>query len=497
MLSALLKKQLQEIFRSYFYNAKQGKARSRVSTVGYFAFFAVLMVGVLGGMFTYLAHSLCAPFAAAGMEWLYFTIMAMVAIVLGAFGSVFNTYSSLYLAKDNDLLLSMPIPVRTILLSRLLSVYLMGLLYSGVVLLPAMIVYWVTVSAAPAALAGGLLLFVLVTIFVLTLSCALGWVVARISLKLKHRSITVVLTSLLFLGAYYFVYFKAQSFLSELVTNAAYYGAQIRGKAYPLYLIGRAGAGDGPAMAVVTAVVLVLFVLLFWLLSRSFLRIATASGSTVRRVYREKTAVQRGAGTALLWKRDLLDVLQPMVGGQGIALILCALVCLLASMNLMAAPSVSLEGRTLWLVQSLPVRPWQVLRAKLQLQLVLTAVPALIAAVCAAVAAARPVGETLLLLAVPLGYVLLLALFGLFAGLKLPNLTWTNEITPIKQGGSVMLALFGGFVYAGLLPLAYFLGADALGLSACLGIYLGLTLALVAVLYVWLRRRGAAVFAAL
>ena len=86
---------------------------------------------------------------------------------------------------------------------------------------------------------------------------------------------------------------------------------------------------------------------------------------------------------------------------------------------------------------------------------------------------------------------LLLALFGLFAGLKLPNLTWTNEITPIKQGGSVMLALFGGFVYAGLLPLAYFLGASALGLSACLGIYLGLTLALAAVLWrLAAQRRG-------
>ena len=47
MLSALLKKQLQEIFRSYFYNAKQGKARSRVSTVGYFAFFAVLTLLIL------------------------------------------------------------------------------------------------------------------------------------------------------------------------------------------------------------------------------------------------------------------------------------------------------------------------------------------------------------------------------------------------------------------------------------------------------------------
>ena len=124
------------------------------------------------------------------MDWLYFTIMALLAIVLGAFGSVFNTYSSLYLAKDNDLLLSMPIPVRTILLSRLLSVYLMGLMYSGVVLLPAMIVYWVTVCGRAAApLQAVCCCLLLVTIFVLTLSCALGWVVARISLKLKHQQL--------------------------------------------------------------------------------------------------------------------------------------------------------------------------------------------------------------------------------------------------------------------------------------------------------------------
>ena len=41
-------------------------------------------------------------------------------------------------------------------------------------------------------------------------------------------------------------------------------------------------------------------------------------------------------------------------------------------MNLMAAPSVSLEGRTIWLVQSLPVRPWQVLRQEENLTVFLT-----------------------------------------------------------------------------------------------------------------------------
>ena len=35
-------------------------------------------------------------------------LMGLLAVFLGAFGSVFNTYSGLYLAKDNDLLLSMP-----------------------------------------------------------------------------------------------------------------------------------------------------------------------------------------------------------------------------------------------------------------------------------------------------------------------------------------------------------------------------------------------------
>lgn len=39
---------------------------------------------------------------------------------------------------------------------------------------------------------------------------------------------------------------------------------------------------------------------------------------------------------------------------------------------------------------------------------------------------------------VALLYTLLSALAALALGLRLPNLTWTNEITPIKQGGSVM-----------------------------------------------------------
>ena len=140
MVGILLKKQLFEIFRSYFYDAKKNKPRSKAATVGFIVLYAVLMVGLIGGMFALLALSMCGAAHEAGLDWLYFTLFALVGLLLGVFGSVFNTFSGLYQAKDNDLLLSLPIPVRAIMVSRLLGVYLMGLLYSGVILLPCVIV---------------------------------------------------------------------------------------------------------------------------------------------------------------------------------------------------------------------------------------------------------------------------------------------------------------------------------------------------------------------
>ena len=532
MLSALLKKQLQEIFRSYFYNAKQGKARSRVSTVGYFAFFAVLMVGVLGGMFTYLAHSLCAPFAAAGMEWLYFTIMAMVAIVLGAFGSVFNTYSSLYLAKDNDLLLSMPIPVSVLLTSRLLGVYLMGLLYSGIVILPAVIVYWAVAGVTLANVLGGVLLTALISVFVMTLSCALGWVVAKISL-LKHKSFVTVVISLAFFGAYYFFYFRAMALIQELLANLAVYGAAVKDGAYPIYLFGSVGTGDAKACIIVTVFVAALFAIMWALISRSFLKTATATGKTARTVYRETTVRQKsipaallgrefahfgaspnymlncGLGTFLmpvcalliLWKGgEFLSTVETLLDGLegSVPVMLSICLCGVASMNDMTAPSVSLEGRSLWLMQSLPVTPWQVLKAKLSMQIILTAVPMALCIVCAAAVYPFLPVQFLMMTLLVMSYVVLMALLGLFLGVKNPILTWTNEISPIKQSAPVMIALFGSFGYTVLLFVGYVaLPGWKLGFFGYMGCLAGLNLILCALLYLWLKKKGSARFAEL
>ena len=532
MLKTLVKKQMQEIFRSYFYDEKKNKKRSTASTVMYILLYVLIMVGVLGGMFTFLSVAICGAFTAAGMGWLYFALMGLLAILLGTFGSVFNTYAGLYLSKDNDLLFSLPIPVRYIMISRLISVYLMGLMYSAVVIVPADIVYWVTTPFSVGTLVGPILLTFLISVFVLVLSCLLGWVIAKISQKLKHKSFITVIVSLAFLGAYYFFYFRAQEMIQDLVQNVMIYGAKIKGAAYPLYLFGAAGTGEPLAMLLWTVFVAACFALVWYLISRSFIKLATATGSAKRVKYKETAVKVKNVRAALLEKEfarftssanymlncglgtillpalgifllvkggDLIAPMYEMMGeySGAIPVILCMGVCLVAAMNDMATPSISLEGKNLWLVQSLPVTPWQVLRAKLSVQILLTAIPAAFCAVCAVAIVPCSIGTKLLSVLVVLLNTVLSACFGLSLGVKMPNLTWTNETAPIKQSGNIMIALFGGWAYEMILIGLYFAVRKFMSTSVYLLACAVITAALAAALYSWLKRKGTRLFAAL
>ena len=529
MLKLLVKKQLFEIFRSYFYDAKKNKARSKGATIGYIVMFVLLMVGLLGTMFGVLSNTMCGPLAEMGMDWLYFVIMGMMAVFLGAFGSVFNTYSGLYLAKDNDLLLSMPIPVRVIMTSRLLSVYLMGLMYSGIVILPAIIVYWCTVPITVGRILGGVVLLLDISLFVLTLSCVLGWVVAKISLKLKNKSFITVMVSLVFFGLYYFVCFRSQALISGLLLNAADLGNKVKGSVYPLYLFGRVGCGDGVAMLVVSAVVIALLALVWYLIARSFLHIATASGNTAKAVYHEKAVKQVGADTALLRKelgrftasplymlncglgtvfllvlavlalikgREVFLMLNALfTGEESFVTVLAALcLCLLASSNDITAPSVSLEGKSLWIAQSLPIAPWQALRAKLRMHLLITELPLVVCAVCVAAVSGLDFLHAALLVVVPMVYVVLSAAFGLFMGLKRPNLNWTSEVAPVKQGLAVFLSMFGGWLVAVALGFLYYALMARVGAVAFLLAVMALFIMLALVLVRWLKTSGAKIY---
>lgn len=532
MLKVLLKKQIAEVFKGYFYDAKKNKMRSKKSIAAYIIFFVLLMVGFLGGTFTIVADSICAGLTAAGFGWLYFLLMGGIAFMLGAFGSVFNSYAGLYLSKDNDLLLSLPIPVRTIMTARLANVYLLDAMYTAVVFVPTLIVYWVTAGATFSRVVCGILLFVIITGLVLVISCVLGWVVAKLSLKFKNKSLLTVLASLLFIGGYYVVYFRANVFMREIVANASTYGEKIKGSAYVFYLFGRIGEGDWLAAAAYLAVTAALFVLVWRVLHRSFLQIAGSGAGAVRVHYKEKAVREKSAFGALLGKElgrfksspnymlncGLGILFIPVFGvlllvkGQLVteilgsafpayqdsaAILLCTGLCGLAAMNDMAAPSVSLEGRSLWIPQSLPVEPKQVLRAKAAMQLILSALPMLFASLCAALILKTGTAVRLLIIVMPLVYTAFSAVLETVIGLKMPVLNWTNELAPIKQSGAVTISLFGGWGIWIVFFLLYMLIGHRFGAAPYLAVWTVVFAVLGLIQLKWLDTKGSDIFAEL
>ena len=166
MLKTLIKKQLLEINKAFFVDQVTGKALSKRKSAVKISLFVLLMVFV-SMIFVAPASLMCKPFCEANISWIYFTIMGGIAIFFGVFGSVFNTYSSLYKTKDNDLLISMPIPVKNIIVSRLMGVYLMGLLYTSMVMIPTLIIYFINGKPSFASVICSIILYFLITVFIL------------------------------------------------------------------------------------------------------------------------------------------------------------------------------------------------------------------------------------------------------------------------------------------------------------------------------------------
>lgn len=528
MTKALFKKQLMEVFAWLYKDKKSGKNRTKGGVIG-FAVLYLLLFGMLGSIFYTTANMLCAPLYEIGFGWLYFALMGLIAVALAVFGSVFNTYSSLYQAKDNDLLLSLPVPPAKILSARLSGVYMMGMMYELIVMIPTLIVFFLKAKVTVAGGVFALLSPFILSVFVLVLSCILGFVVAAVSSKLKRKNIITVLLSLAFLVVYYYLYAQAYKMLEIILANPQKVADSVKSALYLFYCMGRGAEGDFLSMLIFTGIMAALFVLVYLVLSRSFLHLATANRGTIKAKYKEKRVKATNADAALLRKelKRLLGsptymlncglgivfmliaaaallikgtALREMIYGmfEGylhlIPLFCAAAICTITSMCDMTAPSVSLEGKNLWLVQVLPITPFQPLKAKLKLHLYLTLPPTVLLTLALEWVFRLQWVEFFLLIVTAAAFVLFMALAGLFFNLKMPNLTWTNEVVPVKQSMSVTLTLFGGWVVVLVFGGLYYAVRNLLTPAVFLAASAVLIIVLSAVLYRYIQTRGAKIF---
>lgn len=159
------------------------------------------------------------------------------------------------------------------------------------------------------------------------------------------------------------------------------------------------------------------------------------------------------------------------------------MICFLISANDIVVPSVSLEVKNIWIMQSLHIEPWTVLKGKLIIHFMVTGVSLVI--ICISLLFALNV-SIVQMLAI---YLIFMSLFDLFLAVKMPDLTWTNEMTPVKQGGNIFIALFGSMGFSVLFAGVFSLVGTGIGCVAYLLIASVIFAVLSVILYLWIKNK--------
>ena len=494
----------------------QSRQKKKKTGKGMTILFAVLYLYV--GLV--IAGSMCLNFAQlgpdyheAGMDWMYFVMAAIMALALSLFGGVFMTQSQLYDAKDNALLLSMPIPPSAILMSRMIPLLALNLVFCALVMVPATVMYAVLIEASFLNIILQVLTLAAVTLLSQAISCLLGWGLHWL-LSRMNKSLASLVYMIGFLVIYFAGYANSGAIMNAMNTGSTAMGQAIRTRVWPLYAMGMGCTGKALYFLVFLAICAGVFGLVYWLLSATFLRAATASRSTKRRKL-DMASVKAGSATQAIihkeWKRFLgspvyltncgVGVL--MTGAMAVAGVafrdtlmelavsmdltgyiapaICGMMGIMNAMSFISAPSVSLEGKNLWVLKSMPVPGKVILRAKLWFHCLLTTPVTVLGGLVLAIVYGCGLGEILLCMIVPGLLTLLCGLIGMVFGLLWARLDWISEAYPVKQGfaagGSMLvsmavpMALAGCFLVTGLKPMVFLVLCVALLSAACFGLY--------------------------
>ena len=446
---------------------------------------------IFGGMFCGLAILTAPLMIAAGLDWFYFAIFNVIAFALVFIFSIFETKSELFECKDNELLLSMPIRPRDIILSRILTVLVYNYLEAAIVLLPCIICYAIFGGGA-LGIIGSTLTFLLIPLLATALASAVGYLVALLSKKFKRNSFITLAVSLVFLFLYLWGYTAFTSMLESeegapdfVAMGESFSGLSFIGEAsmlHPVYT---------PLMALLS--VGAAFVA-YAVISGSYISIVTDNSVGKRKKYKEKKAKQLSAFSALSkneYSRFFSSATYMLNGGLGIIFVVIAAVFalikkneinelflllsegfsgmdtvgaisafgvaalgMISSLNLISASALSLEGKRFWITKTMPVSAKAILLSKMMPALTLPVLPNLFASVAVIIVARADILSALMVILIPFAMNLFAALIGIVFNGLFPKFSYQNEAEVIKQSLasflSMLVLMLSGLVLIGI-----------------------------------------------
>lgn len=529
MFWILLKIRLQAVFATTFKTTRSKKSSGsgmKILIIIAMLYLTVIFSGMLFATFTTFAKVL----VGTSLEWLYFAFAFLLMIMLGFITTVFAAQSQIFEAKDNELLLSMPIPPSYIVMTRIGALMVITLVENVLIAVISIVSFYLVQPLWIPGIIIYLLSIVGVSFITLTLSSIMAWVLASITSRLRSKTLVTTVLSIGFFIGYFYMVNNASNLMNTLVNNTETIGNKLQNYLYPAYC----GADAILSFNLLHWFIFLLctlapFALVVFIISKTFLKIALNKTGPKKRKFKDRVAKSRtplqafsskelsrffssapymlnaSFGLVMMIVAVFFTIFQKhtifeMAGSMGLGDSMVGTIAILAltslgMTNYVSASSVSLEGESLWIVKTLPVPTRTILLGKLRTHIIINLPITMVVALIFNILLNMNLYLRMMSVLLPISAILWMGLLGLITNIQFPKLDWADETTAVKQSMSVFIATMVSFAMVALVVMLYFVLANLVGLGQYyLLVVLGVFVVTSAAMYYYLCHEGARKF---
>ncbi len=401
------------------------------------------------------------------------------------FTSIYKVKGILFGFKDYDLIMALPIKTSLVVISRFLLLYIVNMVITLIVLVPATIAYGILANPPILFYILNILTMFFIPFVPMIIGYVIGLLIFLASSRFRGSNFISILFSMVVLTGIVLLSLNVNS-----SSQAADMSSGLSDGINRIYFLARwyhlgVVYGNLGYLALFILTTCLLFALFSYIIGTNFKAINTAmsahytkgnykinnikTGSPLKALYIKELkryfssslyVLNTGAGLLMLTigtiatiflKPDEIAALIEIPGAaKQLGAVFPLLIAFMVSMTYVSACSISLEGSHLWILKSSPILPKTIFLSKILVNLTMTVPAIFINGTILIFALKLNFFESIFLFLIPTAYTCFSSLFGLLINLKLPNLTWTTEVVVIKQSASSMISSLSSFFTVGI-----------------------------------------------
>lgn len=406
--------------------------------------------------------------------------------------SIYKSQGILFNAKDTELLFSLPINKNNIFLVRIIKLLIFQFLFDSIFIFPSMIAYMLIANITISFCISSIVMLILIPIIPTTIGCILGYLIKKVSTKSRFKKLIELTLTIISICLSFIISFNFNDIINYLQTNAGYVENIIEKIYYPIKLysrlISKLNILDILKLLFVNITPIILFV---YIASKSYLKLTSNDSVVIKNKYNKNLKFNKHNKIKSLIVKDLKRFLSSTIyiinsGFSAVLIIVVTIllcinfnssidkiyssgllidldkmmyylplfyICLIILMSFITnitASMISMEGHSINITKSLPVKIENILFSKVLTSNIII-IPAIIISDIIFITYFKvKFINIIFILIVSIIFPTISAIINLLINLKFPNMNANNDTEIVKQSTSSIISIFLG-IFVGII----------------------------------------------